>query len=176
MTEPERHSWDELVARVRAEWGDRLVPIAAEHVDPRVEPRTRDFLTTVGLPDAQVRDITPIRDERLRELFERDGRSYVVVAAQRRYRYGIDAATGWVRYLHDEPDFEVPANSSIAAFVLAVGLLKHRLDDLEAGTRESVGEAVDTIWDQLEEWDPDGLEDPEARWNVLLNEYAVEYD
>src|SRR2546421_12307978 len=141
-----------------------------------MDGRTREFLTTVGLPEVRVRDILAIGDERLLDLFERDGRRYVVVVAQQFYRYTIDVETGSVRYLHDDPDFETPTNSSIAAFVLAVGLLKHQLDDLRHGTEKSVGQAVDNIWEQLEEWVPDALTDEDARWNVLLNEYAMEYD
>ncbi|MFC4039604.1 SUKH-4 family immunity protein [Dactylosporangium siamense] len=172
----DRPSWDALVQRTRDEWGDRLVPVRPEHVDPLVEPRTREFLTMVGLPDAGFRDITPIRDERLLEPFERDGRRYVVVAAQPFYCYAIDVRTGWVQWMHHEPDYSTPANSSIAAFVLAVGLLQHQLGELEVGTRESVAQAVDTVWDELDTWDPEGLADEESRWNVLLNEYAMEYD
>ena len=184
MTEPPRHSWEELVERTRREWGDRLVPVAAAFVAPVVHERTREFLTTVGLPDVKVRDIEPVRDERLLDLFERDGRRYVVVVATQRpfgggpvaYRYGVDVETGWVHYLHDEPDYETPANSSIAAFVLALGLLKNQLADLVVGTEEAVNQAVGTIWDQLDEWDPDGMVDDSYRWNVLLNEYGMEYD
>ncbi|MEU7867397.1 SUKH-4 family immunity protein [Dactylosporangium sp. NPDC049140] len=172
----EGHSWAELVQRVRDEWGDALVPVAPEHVPPLLDARARDFLTTVGLPDVQVRDILLIGDERLLDVAERDGRQYVVVVVQQWYRYAIDVSTGWVQYLHDDPDYEVPTNSSIAAFVLAVGLLKHQLDDLRHATEESVAEAVDAIWSGLEEWDPDSLTDEESRWNVLLNEYGMEYD
>lgn len=177
MTAADVPSWDDLVEQVRRIWDGRLAQIRPEFVDPRVSDRTRRFLTTVGLPTVDVRDITFVHDERLLDIFSRAGRDYLVVTAEPDYRYGVDLASDEVVCLYDSyPDDDAAANSNIAAFVLTLGLLHTRLFQGNAGTQASVAAAVDTIWDQLDRWDPAAVDDDASHWSTLLDEYAMEYD
>lgn len=192
MTEAHResqpHSWEELVERVRSEWGDRLVPVPPEFVVEGIHDRTREFLIKVGLPGVDVRDFELVHDARLLNLFERDGRRYLVVVAPQSlldfppfYRYGIDIETGSVQYLRDDPDLTILTNSSIAAFVLAIGLVQHEFDDalnaLDEVTLESFSDALSDLMGELREWDPDSLADDSCRWHALLDDYGNEdYD
>lgn len=174
------HAWDDLVAEVRWVWGDGLEPVRPELIRPEVSARSREFLATVGLPKARILDIVPIRDERLLDLVSRGDRQYVTLATNENlgsYRYGADVETGVVMYLQDEmPQFDCLTNSNIAAFVLILGLYKRHYIGLERVTKSAVADAVDAIFEQLGEWDPDALRDEYSRWNVLLDEHATQYD
>jgi hypothetical protein len=179
MTAPTEYTWDENIAEVRRVWGDQLAPIRPELVHPLVSMRTREFLTTVGLPTIQVLDIVPIHDERLLDLVSRGHSRYVTLATNENpgtYRYGVDVATGVVMYLQDEmPQFDCLANSNIAAFVLMLGLYKHHFIDLKRATKQTVENAIDMLFDQLGGWDPVALNDEDSRWNILLDEQATQY-
>ncbi|KKK04491.1 SUKH-4 family immunity protein [Micromonospora sp. HK10] len=177
MTASDVPSWDDLVDQTRRVWDGRLALIRPELVDPRVSDRTRRFLTAVGLPTVDVRDIAFVHDERLLDVFSRAGRDYLVVTAEPDYRYGVDLESDEVVCLYDRyPDDDAPANSSLAAFVLTLGLLHTQLFEGNAGTQASVADAVDTIWDQLDRWDPAAVADEASHWSTLLDEYAMEYD
>jgi hypothetical protein len=180
MTEPAEHTWDDIITEARRVWGDQLEPVRPELVHPEVSARTREFLTTVGLPTVGILDIIPLHDERLLDLVSRGDRRYVTVATNENlgtYCYGVDVETGVVMYLQDRmPQFDCLANSNIAAFVLMLGLYKHHYVDVESFTKQAVEAAVDALFDQLGEWDPDALNDDDSRWNILLDEHATQYD
>ncbi|WP_405425895.1 SUKH-4 family immunity protein [Micromonospora sp. NBC_00617] len=170
-------SWDDLVEQIRRVWDGRLAPIRPELVHPRVSDRTGRFLTAVGLPTVDVRDIGFVHDERLLSIFSRAGRDYLIVTAEPDYRYGVDLESDGVICLYDRyPADDTLANSSIAAFVLTLGLFHTHLFEGNAGTQASVADAVDTIWDQLDRWDPAAVNDHAGHWSTLLDEYAMEYD
>jgi SUKH-4 immunity protein len=180
MTGSTGHTWDDIVTEVRRVWADQLEPVRPELIHPTVSIRTQAFLTTVGLPTVRILDIVPIHDERLMDLVSRGDRRYVTVATNESstpYRYGVDAKTGVVMYLEDAmPQFDCLANTNIAAFVLTLGLYKRHYIDLARPTKDAVWAAVDAIWDQLGEWDPQALRDENSRWNILLDEHQADYD
>jgi hypothetical protein len=176
------HTWDETVTEVRRVWGEQLQPIRPELVHPSVSTPTREFLTTVGLPPARILDIVPIRDHRLLDLVSRGERRYVAVAANEgmtptaTYRYGVDVETGVVMFLEETMHpFDCLTNSNIATFVLMLGLYKRHYIEPERATKEAVWTAVDAIYEQLGEWDSPALNDLDSRWNVLLDEHAMDY-
>src|SRR4051794_20254448 len=115
---------DVSAGEVRRSWGGQVGPGAADLVSPRPSAASREVPTSGGLPTIAVQEIEPIAHERLGESAFLHGREYVVVAESYDHttRYGIDVRTDEVWYLDPDPGNTCLFNSTIALFVLFLGI------------------------------------------------------
>ncbi|MFI9045992.1 SUKH-4 family immunity protein [Streptomyces sp. NPDC053427] len=167
---------DVTVDEIRRIWGDRLRPVPSDLVSPRLSTPTREFLTTVGLPTVQVRDIVPLHDERLLDSTSQLGHEYVAVAEgdEPGYLFAVEVATDRVFYLDDIPQYNRLINSNIALFVLFLGIFQTRVLDLDVVTQETLEDAVADVWRQLCARDHTVTTDDRNWWGAMLDQIAAE--
>ncbi|MFD1047754.1 SUKH-4 family immunity protein, partial [Kibdelosporangium lantanae] len=149
----------------------------ADLVSSRLSASSREFLTSVGLPTITVQEIEPIAHERLAESTFLHGREYVVVAESydRTTRYGIDVRSDEVWYLDTDPSNTCLFNSSIALFVLFLGIYQRSVLELEVTDQDTLENAVAGVWSQLEARDP-AATDPGNYWEPILDQVVSEYE
>jgi len=70
----------ELISEIDALWADQLEAIPAECIPRGVAPDVAEFLTTVGLPTAEVQGIAFVHDKRMSYLIEHLDRGYLLLA------------------------------------------------------------------------------------------------
>jgi SUKH-4 immunity protein len=162
---------------VRRIWGDQVGPVAADLVSPRLSATSRGFLTSVGLPTVPVQEIEPIAHERLGESTFLHGREYIVVAESydHRTRYGIDVKTDEVWYLDPDPANTCLFNSSIALYVLFLGVYQRTVLELKVTDQDTLENAVAGVWSQLEARDP-AATDSDNYWEPILDQVVSEYE
>ncbi|GAA2890945.1 hypothetical protein Acy02nite_74270 [Actinoplanes cyaneus] len=168
-----RTDWRERVTaeEIRAVWGDRLEPVDAALLHPGLSESVRDFLTTVGLPTLKVRDLVPVRDERLGTTTEHDARPYVplLVSTNDRYRLGVDPDTDRVVYLAADPEFDQYVNAHPALFVYFLGVFVTRFWERPEPTEEIGGRFVADMYSDLEHRDPESV-DETTWWTAQLTQ------
>lgn len=156
---------------IQAIWGDRVKPVDAALLNPGLSESTRDFLTTVGLPTMKVRDLAPVRDERLGATIEHEGKAYVplLVSANDKYRIGVDPATDKVVYLAADPQFDQYVNADPALFVYFLGVFLTRFWERPEPTEEIGSRFFTDFYAELERRDPDSV-DETTWWSANLDQ------
>ncbi|MFI1991619.1 SUKH-4 family immunity protein [Actinoplanes sp. NPDC020271] len=168
-----RTDWREQVTaeEIRAVWGDRVEPVDTALLHPGLSDSVRDFLTTVGLPTVKVRDLVPVRDERLGTTIEHDGRPYVplLVSGNDRYRLGVDPATDRVVYLAADPEFDQYVNAHPALFVYFLGLFATGFWERPEPTEEIGRRFAADMYSALEHRDREAV-DETSWWTAQLTQ------
>ncbi|WP_433726712.1 SUKH-4 family immunity protein [Nocardia sp. CA-129566] len=164
---------------VRRVWGDQLQPIPSELVSPRLSVPTREFLSTVGLPDVETVEsagLIPVRDLRLSRQLE-DG-EYVVVAEDIDPGCGVavEAATDQVLFLWEEDPYDRRlVNSNIALFVLFLGTFQSTAREL-AEVDPGIGAGLlSARWHQLTINDPVAMNDDRNYWVGMWQNLADDF-
>ncbi|WP_433204822.1 SUKH-4 family immunity protein [Nocardia sp. CA-107356] len=165
---------DVSVEEIRRIWDGRLEPVSSDLSPANLPSATRDFLTSVGLPTTEVLDITFIHGERLATPLQRGDRNYLVFAENINDAiFVVDLDSEYV-YRTDKgrdayTDFY---NSNLKFFVYFHGLLQNNVLSLEEVTQQLVANAVNVVWNLLEEMDPRALEH-DTPWNWTLSDLSV---
>jgi hypothetical protein len=109
-------------ADVRQAWADRLAPVPPGDIAAEAASATRELLTTVGLPTAEVYALDFVRDRLARPL-DHLGHRYLVVAESRDHDpFGIDLADGRVHKIFDgRRQFVRFVNSGLPQFLVVLG-------------------------------------------------------
>jgi hypothetical protein len=178
MTTPTDEGWsDAVIGEVRRLWGDRLRTVDPSQLYAGLSPRTREFLTTVGLPvfeptmgNGTILDLlgTPV---------SRHGREYVVVGEGigMDLRHAIEVESDRV-FVISPPEFgHLPMfeNTNVALFVLFLGAFEkdigEGLGSVEQGSDEAY-ETLDRVRDLLTSMDPEAMREG-SLWESQLSEH-----
>lgn len=177
MTDPTDSSWlNEFPPDdVRAVWDGRLQPIADRDIPSSASAATRQFLIDVGLPaDPELPDMIFVHDDRLGRTVRYARRELILITDDESpIALVIDSASDQVY------EFDARAsrperlfNSNIAALVFFVGVLQKDVFSRESWTEEELVSAVEQIWRDLAERDPEALEG-ETPWSAWLNDLVA---
>jgi hypothetical protein len=167
---------DDLIAEVRAVWGDLLRPLPAERVPAALSAPTREFLTTVGLPTVEVGTFAPLPDAGVLVSTHLGGREYVPVVdgLLGDHRFAVDVDSDKVFCLFDGSADVLFANSDVGLFVLYIGRFFRDLWELPEPDEENLSSAVGGIVESLMAQDPPAL-DKSAWWPPTLYQAASDY-
>jgi SUKH-4 immunity protein len=168
---------DAVVDEVRRLWGDQLRPADPGQVYPGLSARTRDFLTTVGLPVFEPNMGVGSVHDRLDQPVSRDGGDYVPIAADTRMSlvYAIEVESDRVCFIgplqsSDPPRFQ---NTTVALFVLFLGVFEKDIiegvADFDEGSDEAY-EVLDRARELLTSMDPEVMH-PGRSWESRLTEF-----
>ncbi len=162
---------------VREIWRDQLRPVPPNLINPRLSTPSREFLASVGLPTIEVQEWDPVDQRRLLETAAYGGREFVVIAESYdgAQRCGIDLATDEVTYLASRPENSCLLNSTVALFVLFLGIFQRTVLELTKTDEDTLVDAVHAVWSQLEIRDPRAL-DQENYWQPILDQVASEWE
>jgi hypothetical protein len=164
-------------AEIQRLWGGQLRPVDPAAVYPGLSTRTREFLTTVGLPVFEPDiGIASVHDQTDRP-FSHNGRQYVVVAQEigMHLVYAIDVESDEVWLISDPPSRGLAqfANTDVALFVLFLGVFEK--DIIEASSTIEEGSTEDfailhNARELLNAMNPDAIREG-GPWDLRLREY-----
>jgi hypothetical protein len=161
----------EIKARIVQLWGDSLKRVDAQALRADVPlRRTRDFLTSVGLPQCDLPlEVTFHSGQEL--LVERvvNGAGYWVVGDD----YGTKIALDAKEQVWSLGDGEMPnraINTSLDRFVLFLGIYRSATPALKEATDEQASGIVDGLRGQFSALDPAALAEGENWWSVVLEQ------
>lgn len=161
-----------MIRDIRRLWGDDLVPVPPDVVErPGVTPATAALLREVGLPSSGPVEVEFFHDEQLLSPVVVDGVTYLGLGMETGILLlGLCAGTDDVRAVVPDvakrPEF---INSSLAAFLLFLGLLRARLDDVRSG-EDTAAAAVEALQREFVQRDARALNDVDAWWLGVLEQ------
>ncbi|MBO0811086.1 MAG: SUKH-4 family immunity protein [Microlunatus sp.] len=162
---------------VRAVWNGRLERVG-DQVSPKVSPATRRFLADVGLPTSLALPyIIFVYDHRLSTTAQFEARDLLIITdARSPIGLGIDVGSDRVYELNtDRSAPERLFNSNIAALVYFVGRLDRDVLSLEEQPEAVLVPAVERIWDELVQRDPEAM-DPDSAWRAWLDDLGSQHE
>jgi hypothetical protein len=168
---------DAVIHEVRRLWGDQLRPVDPSQVYPGLSGRTREFLTTVGLPvfepDIGIASIHDLADQSV----SRNGRQYVVVAQEvgMGLVYAIDVESDEVCLVSDTASSDPAefANADVALFVLFLGVFEKDIVEASSAVEEGSDEDFEILRNARElltAMDPEAMREGSS-WESRLREY-----
>ncbi|GAA5200883.1 hypothetical protein GCM10023322_79740 [Rugosimonospora acidiphila] len=178
MTTPTDAGWsDAAIREVRRLWADQLHPVDPGQPYPGLSPRTREFLTTVGLPVFEPTMGNGTILDLLSRPVSRNGTEYVVVGegVGMDLRHAIEVGSDRVYFISPPgfdhlPEFE---NGNVALFVLFLGVFEKDLGDGLGSVEQGSDEAYEIIGrarDLLTSMDPEAMREG-SLWESQLSEY-----
>jgi hypothetical protein len=168
---------DPVVGEVRRLWKDQLRTVDPNQLYPGVSPRTREFLTAVGLPVFEPTMGSGIVLDMLSRPVSRHGTEYVVFGEGigMGLRHAIEVESDRV-YFISPPEFSdlpVFANADVALFVLFLGVFEkdigEALGSVEQGSDEAY-EITDRARRLLSAVDPEAMREG-SPWESQLCEH-----
>lgn len=113
----------ELISEINALWADRLEAIPAGWIPRGVAPDVVGFLTSVGLPTAEVQGIAFVHDKRTSQLIEHLDRGYLLLATTDGLPFVVDPGDGRVgAFVGGRSPRLLFVNSSLPQFLVALGV------------------------------------------------------
>lgn len=162
---------------VRAVWNGRLESVG-DQVSPKVSLATRRFLSEVGLPTGLALPyIIFVHDHRLSRTVQFQDRDLLIIT-DARSPVGLAIDIGSDRVYELNADRTAPArlfNSNIAALVYFAGRLDRDVLSLEEQPEAILVPAVERIWDELVQRDPEAM-DPGSAWRAWLDDLGSQHE
>jgi len=162
--------WAEIEARVKQWWGDRLVPVPESALaGGRLSIHTHSFLAKLGVPRDAPLLVTFYTGEELLQPLTVAGETYCVVGDDYGTKIGL-RRRGDVWSV--DPEGQLPCrfiNTSIAHFVLFLGLFEAHEAQFESGNREPRAIAGE-LRAQFDENDVFALANEENWWSLVLEQ------
>jgi hypothetical protein len=167
---------DAVIHEIRRLWGDQLRPVGPSQVYPGLSARTREFLTTVGLPVFEPDiGIASIHDLAEQPVFRND-RQYIVVAQEIGIGlvYAIDVESDEVCLVSDTASDPAEfANTDVALFVLFLGVFEKDIVEASGTVEEGSDEDFEILHNARElltAMDPEAMREGSS-WESRLREY-----
>jgi hypothetical protein len=175
---PTEVGWsDAVVGEVRRLWRGHLRTVDPGHLYAGLSPRTRQFLTTVGLPVFEPSTGTGILLDMLSRPVAGHGREYVVIGEGigMRLRHAVEVESDRV-YFVSPPEFSQPPlfeNTNVALFVMFLGVFEKDIGDGLGSLVQGSDEAYEILAharDLLTSTDPEAMREG-SLWEGALSEF-----